>query len=230
MAAITALTVISSPSASSATGGGDGCNPHRTNDENNYTVGLQRYYGVTATGVRAQIYNYSPYVYNELAQETTVWVMLGNFSTGRYAQIGWWEDWNGTRNTFTEYGQNGSIPTTNWYPPFPINAQKWYKMVFDPDVNGYYFYANSELYQFSTNLGIHPDGVENYSEIHTRASQMPGGSLNSETFYGAEGRIHGGVWGDFNGYVDEQYTFTDSIPSNGEIASYLVSWDTACVN
>jgi hypothetical protein len=216
-----------------ASGGGDGCNPNRTN---NYLTG--GFTGIQATdpknavagGVRAAIRNYSPFVYNTSGDFTSEWVMLVN-SNNDYEQIGWMENVNSLRYTFAEEGLNNGAGgfTDQLIPSDPINTVSTYKVTYQPGTTTYAFFDGSTN-DYSVSLSRPaPTSIQVYAETHTQASQTPGGSKNynvvtsTNTYYPAGGS---GAWNDTSGSPSAQ-PYGVIGPSGGP-TDHFDSYDLAC--
>lgn len=222
-------------SSSNASGGGDGCNPGRANNTGIWFNGMKHAAsGGSSGGVRAQIYNYSPYV-DQSDYGETAWVMFYNASTVNYAQIGWGERPGSVRNTFIQWGyNNGSGGYTNYFKPsYNINSTIWYKVTFDPSTNGYGFWSNGNEQIVSYNLGIHPDVGQIVNETHDQNSQMAGGVHNNEVFSSAEQYepAGSGSWNNFNGTVESNPSWAGALPDTGATnVNTFNGWDKACTN
>lgn len=226
VAAALALIMVL-PGSAQAAGGGDGCNPNRPN--NFLTYYFSGEYGSapgTYRGIQAYIDQYSPWVYpvSGATDFTSQWVMLTNTSGTQWAQVGWWEGADGNRHTFAQFEDPGY---TFWsdtdYAPFPINEDINYKVTYDPsctDGDCFRFFSNGQQINHS-HYDWAPNMQEDSSEIHTQASQMPGGYDNPsyssliEKYYPAGS----GSWS----YVSGN-TLTEEMNSSGYVTA-APSWD-----
>jgi hypothetical protein len=228
---------LAAPSVAGASGGGDGCNPHRTtNYQHYYFSGIDdesfpSYY----EGIRANIFQYSPYVYNS-GGGTDV-------ATQYWAQVGWIEFPGGLRYTVVQfrdpqYPQGGFSDT---YPSWPINSTIGYKVTYNPacPVNCFDFYDNySATPLIGTDWGFMPTDAQAFSEIHDQASQIPGAVQDPSQTSGIQvaDTSSSGSWYNMLGITAAYSGANGGTPPAWDKVSpvgtsywnYYNSWDTAC--
>ncbi len=225
-----------------ASGGGDGCNPGRAN--NYLTYYFSGEYGSapgTYGGIQGFIDNYSPFVYGVSGDFSTQWVMLTTTSGSQWAQVGWYEAPQNARYTLVQFNDPGHTFWTNLDSPYPINDAIKYKVTYDPGCTGgecFRFYAGGTQLT-SSGYNWSPTAQQDFSEIHTRASQMPGGynnvseSAGIEKYYPAGGS---GSWSSIAGTTETEGagsvpgpSWDQVTPANGTSGvSAYGSYDTAC--
>lgn len=182
-AAIVVAAVLVVPSPVSAK-----CQPNLADNGKSYWAGTSRNppSGYYPGGVSAYILNYSPWV--QTNSDVYAWTMLVGPNTGptkqweNWAQVGWQEHAGGTRYTFVDWtdGQ-GHAHWDHLGSPLPVGSYTQYVTQYD----GAYFYmsANGVSYPRQS-AGWVPVEAEIEGEIHTLASQMPGGySSGYHEFY-----------------------------------------------
>ncbi len=216
-------------SQASASGGGDGCNPGRSNNYVSYYFdGAFSQPGKTMGGVYAKIGNYSPFVYNTSGDTVTEWVMLVTTSNNSlYTQVGWWESPGGVRYTFDEYSLGSGAYHNDFYPAYSINSQIYYDMLWNSN-SGFTFEANNQVVNTYQNY-FTPNSANVYAEIHTQASQMPGGNYNGNYVSDMHGYVSGG-WYNFNGDTQTlpQTSWGGETPWFQTGVNQFVTWDHAC--
>lgn len=165
-------------------------------------------------GTYANILNSNPYIYPQ-GDTTSAWVMLLDWNTGAFAQVGWIKLQNGTRHNFTEVYS----AETNWhsqrvddYTADAVGSTPQYKMTYTSSNNLFHFYwGGVDRYDFSS-PSYAGCSAEQAGEIHNLASQMPGLSANPDTFTNTT--IHhgnysgGGSWYESNSwstYTGDKY-------------------------
>lgn len=213
------------------------CDPGRASN------GLTYYYdgqeeavpnGKDAGGLSATIENYDPFVYNTsgFLDSSQQWIMETQSSLDHYVQVGWTEDYSGTRNTFVERGISSTKQFTDWYfSPYDINANIPYEIDFDP--NGgtgdqYSFSADGSQLLTIYDTGLpNPNYVQDYAEIETKASQMPGGYNNTDTSSNAQVR-YDGSWHSLDAPTSNPPSFAGILPSPGTNTDHYQIWDNAC--
>jgi hypothetical protein len=241
--ALLALLMVLFQFPAQASGGGDGCNPGRSS---NY---LTYYYSGTDDasaassygGIYGNIYNYSPYVSSSSSSDfTSQWVMLDNGN--EWAQIGWYESPGSVRHTFVQFNDPGVSEWTNFFSPFTINSDPEYEVDYNPScpsVGCFAFYAQGTWMTGSAHNWT-PDDAQSYSEIHDKASQIPGGydktsyAVGLHVWYNAGSS---GSWHSMNG-LDGVSTGSggagpswDNVSGKGTTGnSSYSSWDSACSN
>jgi hypothetical protein len=155
-----------------------GCNPGRRNNYlHYYWDGADRNTGGTAAGVYASISNYAPRVSPPSNNDVSEWVMLDQRpSSDLYIQIGWIDFSGGRRYTFDEYSFGPNTFHDNYYPAYPVNSMPRYTVVYQPGHNHRFLTeVNGRTYDVITKL-FAPNDAQIFAEIHTRSSQIPGGS------------------------------------------------------
>lgn len=239
LAAVAAVTVIPAHAAL-ASGGGDGCNPHRGNNYLTYIFdGADHPDPGIPGGVYATISNYSPFVAgpNQGAPSndfTSEWVMLDNDAT-QWVQIGWVEFAGSVRNTFWEWTKvNGDFEDA-YASAFPINSAHTYTVLYQPgNTNPFVVQVDGGTYatipQFFT-----PNDAQIFAELHTQASQMPGGTADDPTHTPLVSNAHlwptsgSGGWQNFNGTTATGASWAKISPAPGSTGvNTWRTWDTAC--
>lgn len=172
-------TAVSETRRARLAGGVGGCRPGRPN---NY---LHYYWdgadsmntGRTPGGVYASISNYAPWVAPPSSDDVSEWVMLDQRpSSDLYVQIGWIELAGGRRYTFDEYSFGPNTFHDNYYPPYPVNSSPRYTVSYLPRRNRRFVTeVNGRRYDIVTKT-FAPNDAQIFAEIHTRASQLPGGT------------------------------------------------------
>jgi hypothetical protein len=234
---LAAFLALVAPRAAIAEGGGDGCNPGRANDYLTYYFdGVYQYTpnGDVSGGVRADIENYSPFVYNTDTDDSSEWSMLVD-SNYDYQQIGWEERAFSQRYTFVEWGKDNGAEgyTDEYFSSDPINSYSEYKVTFHPNTDEYYFYDNgTQKWDQTVSYDTAPSQAQVYDETHTKASQMPGGTgnnnyMNSGNFFYPAGTS--GSWHDMAATPSPAPSFAGIVPNHGTTDSYK-TWDFACTN
>jgi hypothetical protein len=253
-----AATAVSFPRAGSASaavavpesGGGDGCNPGRANNYlTYYWIGATSQNVINGTpvgGVYANIRTYSPFVAgpNQGApsgDSVSEWVMLDSGTPGssyQWAQIGWLEFPGGVRNTVVQYADGSNDIQTDYYSPSAINSTQTYGVLYAP--GGQFTLSENGVNLVITNLSWAPDSADIDAELHTEASQVPGGTADPSGQVAQVTNAHvwptagSGGWGNFDGYT--LYTSKPSAPENfigiapfgtGGNNSWR-TWDKAC--
>jgi hypothetical protein len=207
------------------------CTPGRSNDGFHYTDGWYRNIstipGGTIGDVRASIYELSPYVAYDAS---FAWVMITNaVNPAQYVQIGWMKTSSGSRYVFDEATDNSSPPkfvrTTN--PAFGLGGFTPYEVLWQPSTQRLETYAGGALVGRHIRYFTMREGQE-FGEIHSKASQMPGGSNQHEQFTGAYVQNLNGSQYDFSGTVSSS---DDSLFRNANGSSTREDiWDSACTS
>ncbi len=241
-------------------GYGDGCNPNRPDNYRDYYfagmyMNTSSFPG-TNGGVYAKIKAYSPYVApSDFGASEWVMVTGGTWPNLSYAQVGWFEQPHGTRNTFTEISYQSSWYVDGWYNAETVNSTPTYKLLYNPNPpnqNQYFtFYASGLKGPHGTSWindagGIFaPNSAQINAEIHTQATQMAGGYNNRNPVTGANYYYPagtGGSWHSFqgspaveqNGSNDNQTlpvpSWANESPSTGSNLTGFSTWDSACAN
>jgi hypothetical protein len=206
-------------------GGGDGCNPGRTNDFRTFRFdGWERSPGTTVGGVYSDIYNYSPWVYyiTSTTSYVSAWSLVDDGY--HYAQVGWIEEPHGARYVFTEtFDRNGD--NVRYFSPEPINSQSYYTVLFNNTPGEFTFEVNGSVIDVST-AQFTPNDGQNYGETHSLADQMPGG-YNQNEYFSNTHIWYSGAWHNFSGTPhNDSSHYGDSKPSSTE----MLIWDWACPN
>lgn len=245
------LIVPVSPEAYAATGG-DGCNPNSNgsrpdNYRHYYFVNAQDGPSISEGGIQADIFNYSPWVYRT-DPGVTAWVALGDATTGSYGQIGWWESPGNVRYTFVQFwDEPGNHYWNNLDPPQGVNTTHNYEVLYDPGGNsggkGQYFTFwvdrnGSNGYVTGSQYNWSPDFDQLGTEIHTRASQMPGGSSSPKHEVFSNTLYYNGGWVTGGANPHSRDGGTDGTGQGGGPSWDVVqattggfnSWDSACTN
>lgn len=164
---------------------------------------VQYNYSGTMYGVRADILNYSPWVYDPGEWSvSTSWVMLSTQAGGRWAQVGWLEKPYDARRTFVQF----SVPNAPYFhhfewQPEPVGQLTQYRVLYGyPNSDSFSFYVNGNGV-LSTNWPQYtPDKAEVSGEVTSYANQMPGGYLAPELLFNSYYQItNGGTYYSFDG-------------------------------
>ncbi len=227
--AATAATFPRATSASAAaavpdSGGGDGCNPERANNSSYYWIGATSQNTIDGTppgGLYANIRTYSPFVAgpNQGASSTdsvSEWVMLdsGDPQSTQWAQIGWLEFPYGVRNTFIQYADGSNNLHTDYFAPSAINSTQTYGVLYQPGAEYPFTISENGSNLVSFSVSWAPTSADIFAELHTQASQVPGGTADPSGQVAQVTNAHvwptagSGGWGNFNGY-----TLYTSLPS-----------------
>lgn len=226
-----------------AAGGGDGCNPGRTDNYLHfYFAQAQDTPGSPDGGVQADIYNYSPWVAKS-DYGVTGWVGLGDSTTGSYAQIGWEEQPGSKRYTFVQFNDvPGGHFWNNLDASYPINSTHDYKTLYDPNGNSggksgkYFTFWVDGSYITGSQYNWTPNFDQSGTEIHTQASQIPGGSSNKELFssmqyyYGGWKSGPQSVYSRDGGTSGSGQSAGPSWDNVQAVTNGFNSWDSACTN
>jgi hypothetical protein len=187
------------------------CVPNRPNDYQIYQDGWFRYVGVAVGGTYAALENYDPYVYPYPGSNSSMWVMVSRFNEFKYAQIGWVQythpplvshpTWK--RFTFTQWvksnGQLGTVLHTD-RPPEPIGILSLYTALYNNVPGKFTFQVAGVQLNEQPSAWFVPNQGEARGEIHTLASQMPGGYANFEYAWIYDTHIfYNGSWRSFSG-------------------------------
>jgi hypothetical protein len=169
--------------------GPTGCAPLRSgNSGYHYFTGAVADETTTVGGVSATIENYSPWVAPQqgINDTTSEWVMLVDDTHGgdqTYAQVGWWQGPYYNRETFVEWAVGGPDFRDYYYPPYPVNSNVTYTVLFkpgsNPDADGFRFEADGNVLLSLPSL-FTPYGGQILSETHDQASQVPGDPSNQD--------------------------------------------------
>lgn len=168
--------------------------------------------------------------------------MLNNLTD--YAQVGRLEYAYGTRDTFVEFNDPGVTQWMNLFSPYGINSDPLYEVKYDPACSGgncFLFYSNGTYLTYSAKNWTPTIGESN-AEIHTEASQVPGGTSNKtfptslriwtpagtggswHTMAGTVATIDGGTTRGGSGPAPSWVNVSN--PSGGTYDA----WDSACSN
>jgi hypothetical protein len=196
------------------------CQPGRANNGVPYWAGWYRNAssGVLG-GVYSNIKNYSPWV--QPGSDTMAWVMLTLKSGGtNWAQVGWWEEAYGVRHTFTQWTKNNTW-YTNFWSPQPVNTYTYYTVLWDNLPRWTFQVGGTTISQVSASFS--PNASQVMGEIHTLASQMPGGSGLNEWF--SDTHLWTNQWIAYDGTPtgDQTYWVSGKYSSTGDW-----TYDKAC--
>jgi hypothetical protein len=242
-------TSASAAAAVPDSGGGDGCNPERANNSAYYWIGAtsQDASPGPAGGVYANIRTYSPFVAgpNQGApsnDSVSEWVMLDSGdpqTTDQWAQIGWIEFPGGVRNTVVQYADGSSDIQTFFYSPSPINSTQSYGVLYAP--GGQFTISENGVNLIETDLSWAPDSADIDAELHTQASQVPGGTADPSGQVAMVSNAHvwpqagSGGWANFDGetlyaYVptNANHSFIGLAPLGTNGNTSWRTWDKAC--
>jgi hypothetical protein len=192
--AVTAATFSRPASVSAAkpvprSGGGDGCNPGRATNSVFYWIGAtSQKASAEVGGLYANIRTYSPFVAgpNQGApsnDSVSEWVMLdpgdlGNPNITEWAQIGWVEFPGGVRNTFIQTADGNNNLHTDFFAPSAINSTQTYGVLYQPGVQFPFTITENGSNLVSFSLSWVPSSADILAELHTQASQVPGGTAD----------------------------------------------------
>jgi hypothetical protein len=202
-------------------GGGDGCNPGRPDNSTTYywiggtSQNTKIINGTPIGGVYANIRTYSPFVAgpNQGApsgDSVSEWVMLDAGTPGssdQWAQIGWLEFPGGVRNTFIQTADGSNNIHTDYYSPSPINSTQTYGVLYQPGAQDPFVIAENGVNLVEVHLSWAPDSADINAELHTEASQVPGGTADPSGQVAQVTNAHvwptagSGSWGNFDGYT-----------------------------
>lgn len=198
VASIALIAVLSVPIIAQSTIAEAKCQPGRSDDRQTYFDGWRRDVGTRVGGVYSNILNYSPWVQPGVGQHTVGWSMLANQSYGiNFGQIGWWE-YPGTvgRKTFVEYTTSPNVVAPpRFYNGDPVGSSSYYTVLYD-EVTGFQFKDNG-VTEYSMPAYYTPIEAQIFGEMHTLASQMPGGVYGGEVF--ADSHVWINNWTEFAG-------------------------------
>jgi hypothetical protein len=204
------------------------CTPGRTNDGYHYHDGWYRSSatipGGTLGDVRATIYELSPYV---AFDASFAYVMLFNdASPEQYVQVGWLKDVSGARHVFDEWTDNSSPPRTfrSVGAPFAVGGFTPYEVLWQPSTQRLEAYAGGAFFDSHVRY-FTIRRADEFGEIHSKASQMPGGTNQHEQFTAAYVQNLNGQQYDFAGTT---YS-SDPVFKNANASSRREDvWDGQC--
>lgn len=205
------------------------CEPYRANDNKSWFDGWYRNSGrANVGGIEAGILNYSPWVYPNDGSGVGVsaWTMLTGSGSGlRWAQIGWVEYPYGVRHTFVQWTNSaGNNWTTHFYTAQPVGATTTYTVLYNNTPGDFTFEAGS--INDTEQATFTPSGSQNFGEIATLASQMPGGYNYFEEFTNAHIYVTGIGWEPYSGTTDNySSTYFGNYQSGSEVDGI---WDQSC--
>jgi len=199
------------------------CNPGRSAASGNWWDGWTTSpSGACLIGSSANILVYSPYVY---ASDVTAWVMLENPDTGRYGQVGWLQQTNGSRFSFVESSTvNGGFRQT-YFASKAVGSAPEYKVTFSSDA--FHYFIDGVNYYTHANTGFGGCTSSQSAEVTNSANQMPGGYNNHVPFTNAQVRRSDTGWVNANGTPFASitgYGYSKVSSSNLQI------WDKACAS
>jgi len=135
----------------------------------------------TPGGVYAYIEVKQPWVEpTESDNFSSAWTLLAGgvhpqTGRGRYAQTGWIEWRNSSRNNFIAWTDiYGNQPFPRLYNPFSLNTRHYYTTLYDVNSGWFSYYIDGQ-FKDSMLLGWQPILVEVLAETDTAASQIAGG-------------------------------------------------------
>lgn len=219
LAMVVVLVGLAGPTATLAK-----CQPGRTNNGSAYWAGWYRntssgYWG----GIFSDIYNYSPWV--QPGTDTTAWVMLTKKTGGtNWAQVGWWEEAYGVRHTFTQYTDSSGHWYTTFWSPKATNTYTYYTTLWNNTPGKFTFQVAGSTVQTVT-AAFSPDASQIMGEIHSLASQMPGGSGSSYHEWFTDSHVWTTSWIAYDGTSTGNQTYWTSVKSSST-ADY--TYDKAC--
>lgn len=194
--------------------------------------GWENYQGQRVGGTYAGILNYSPWVQSGYA--TVAWTMVDHNQTAAncdLAQVGWYEGAGGDRHTFIEW--NGDPPSCTEvldknYDPYSIGDNIVYQVLYDNTPGEFTFWSNGvAIGEQSANWSNAPDDAQQFGEIKTLASQMPGGSNSDAHEDISDAHIYySGGWNNMNG-TDYNANTTDFGIYRSDNTDINI-WDKAC--
>lgn len=197
------------------------CQPGRADNGTDYWAGGSRIRS-GITGVYSNILNYDPWV--QPGSQSLAWVMLTKSTDHRvWAQVGYWENANDSRYTFTQYTSEPNKWWTGFYwPPEPENTYTYYKVTYDG--SNWRFYAAGDLLNYKVATFV-PNEAQIFGETHTLADQMPGALQKWEWFKDAKAQW-AGAWNNWDGTV---WTTNDTYFRAGKnTATSIWIYDKAC--
>jgi len=220
----------------------DGCNPGRPNNYLKYYWDGADRAGGTIGGVYASISNYAPWVSPPSSDDVSEWVMLDQQpSSDLYVQIGWIDLAGGQRYTFDEYSFGPNTFHDNYYPSYPVNSRPRYTVIYEAGHNQRFVTeVNGRIYDSITKI-FKPNDAQIYAEIHTRSSQIPGGTRDLGRSANSVRDAHVSFVGSSKGWQNFDGTTSITGGSKGAGASWMGeapahasgvnswrTWDKAC--
>jgi hypothetical protein len=153
------------------------------------------------------------------------WVMLTKKSGGtNWSQVGWWEESGGVRHTFTQYTDTSGHWYTKFWSPKPAGQYSYYTVLWNNSPGNWTFQVDGATVQIATAY-FSPDASQIMGEIHTLASQMPGGSGSSAHEWFADAHVYTTSWITYSGTSTGNQTYWNSVKSTST-ADYI--YDKAC--
>jgi hypothetical protein len=201
------------------------CIPGRSNDGRTYFDGWYRTAssvpGGTMGDVHESIYELSPYVAGDVS---AAWVMLDNMtSPPGYVQVGWIKYQAGDRHAFDEWTDSSGNWTRSLGAAFGVGGFTPYEVLWNGTAQRLQTYAGGALFGSHVRYFTIRE-AENFGEIHTLASQMPGTTNQHEQLTNAYVQNLSGSQYDFSGTVSNDYNF--GAASGGSRRQDI--WDPLC--
>ncbi|MGH3172760.1 MAG: hypothetical protein ACRDPF_02675 [Streptosporangiaceae bacterium] len=171
------------------------------------------------------------------------WVMVANNSvpnSDEWSQVGWIEMPGGVRNTFVQYANGVNNVHTDYFAPDAINSTQNYTALYQPGSQTPFVLKENIVTLVAVSLPWTPNLAEIDAEIHTKASQMPGGTADPSGQVAAVSNAHvwpnagSGSWGPFNAYTEARsspssdMSFIGIAPLGGGTLNSWRTWDKAC--
>ncbi|MDA8040335.1 MAG: hypothetical protein M0Z69_14540 [Actinomycetota bacterium] len=250
-ALVVLASLIFSTAPALAAGGGDGCNPNRSDNFSSSPIYLRGADQEVSSsgGVEGYIDNYSPWVNNnpsEWQNGAYQWIMLTDYSSD-WLQVGWYEQGGGVRGVIVQLSIGGNVAWTDRFGPSDaINTLSYYKITYDPNDTGgvwfkvYWWSPNGNGGEITSveNHNFTPTEIEQASETHNAATQFPGGANNTayttqvESYWPAG---TSGSWHNYNGFgvqtvLNGTQDWINGTPALGAYDAAISTWDSACQN
>lgn len=182
--------------------------------------------GGTVGGTYASIDNENPYVYQVSGKSdiVTAWTMINVGGVEEYAQIGWLEWQSGGRNTFDEWTHDGTF-TQHTFPPEPQDQYTTYTVLYGYQPGDFTFQLADKTIDTAA-ADFTPNEGQQYGELWTKASQMPGSTTGHEDFNDSH-IYYGGIWQGFDGTQDNG-GHPQWFGNSYENSESLDIWDVDC--
>ena len=202
------------------------CNPGRTPSHVTHMAGTALRPSTTATGIRAAILEYSPYV--ETNSTSTAWVML-TYNEVYYAQAGWWRRYlspgNFARKVFTQWYLPGHPMITTEWTAHTLGTSTTYKVIYSVALHRYEMWDGDYERDFEPSTTA-PNEDQVFGETQNYNDQMPGGTGAHVTFTSTLEQHSGSTtWYNVTAPVQALAPYGGSRPSSGR---YEI-WDTGCL-
>lgn len=102
-----------------------------------------------------------------------------------WAQVGWWESPYGHRYTFVQWTPTVGRAQTHFYSSLPEGQSSYYTVLYNNTPGQFTFQAGGNTVDRES-ASFTPNGAQEFGEINTLASQMPGAFYAPEDFSNTE--------------------------------------------